>query len=99
MIVDNLISTLTYSILFSIRSVLANEITKATDKDIGLVATSIGVSCSFILAAYKYEVGNQLKSLTILAGKIWSDLILLIVWFSIYIVMTACHELSTDYIL
>lgn len=52
----------------SIRSLLEDEVTKATDKDIGLIATSIGLCFSFFLALYKYEVGNQLQSLTILAG-------------------------------
>ena len=53
----------------SIRSLLEDSVTSSRDKDIGLVATSIGVSCSFILAMYKYEIGNQLQSLTISAGS------------------------------
>ena len=52
----------------SVRSLLEDSVTSSRDKDIGLVATSIGLSCSFILAMYKFEIGNQLQSLTISAG-------------------------------
>ena len=53
----------------SMKTLFDEDVTASTDKDIGIVSTSIGFSLAFFLAMYKYEVGHKLKSMTITAGS------------------------------
>lgn len=52
------------------KTLFDEDVTASTDKDIGIVSTSIGFSLAFLLAMYKYEVGHKLKSMTITAGQV-----------------------------